>query len=164
MSRRGYNRYEISNYAKIGYESKHNLAYWHYDEYIGIGPGAHSRLLFTGDNGTHKIHARMNYNSPTKWLSKMDQESNAIQTDQILSSEEVIEEIIMMGLRINGGITDTKLQQYLGLGFDDVLDKMSLKQFTDSGFVNFDGKQLSLTDKGMLMHSYIVPRVISGSV
>ncbi len=155
LAKYGYNRYEISNYAKDGFESRHNLAYWHYDEYLGIGPGAHSRMY---DGG--KVHAVMNHNKPEKWLQSLEEQGHGIQTNSALSDTELLEEIIMMGLRLEGGITEEKLRRHLGLGFDDAINKACLEDFIEAGFVSFKNGRLALTSKGLLMHSYIVPRLL----
>lgn len=153
----GYKRYEISNYALENHECLHNLTYWHYGEYLGIGPGAHSRICMEGNNTPSAL---MNYNSPSKWMNHVMVNNHAIQINDILTERELIEEILMMGLRLETGITDRMLIKYTGLGFKDILDKKSLHTLVSNEFVNFDGKILKLTDKGMLMHNYIVPRLI----
>ena len=158
LGRLGYKRYEISNFALPGQECQHNLTYWHYDEYLGIGPGSHSRICL-GDSKSPI--AMMNYNKPDKWLNLVQEcDGMALQTQEILTRHEVIEEIMMMGLRLEDGITDKKLQKYLAIGFEDVLNMKAVEMLIDKGFVKYDGKALKLTDKGLLMHSYIVPRVI----
>ena len=157
LGKHGYKRYEISNFALPGEECRHNLAYWHYDEYLGIGPGAHSRICLGNANSPLAL---MNYNKPDKWLNLVQECNHGLQTKEILSDREVIEEIMMMGLRLEDGITDEKLQKYLGIGFDDILDMKSVNMLMDKGFAQYDENVFKLTDKGLLMHSYIVPRVI----
>lgn len=92
-------RYEISNYAKCGFESVHNLAYWNYDDYLGVGPSAHSRLYldnaeFLGLKG--KV-AGENENNLKKWL-------NSTQKFYQLSDREIFEEKVLMGLRTKYGV------------------------------------------------------------
>ena len=157
LIKHGYKRYEISNFALPGQESQHNLAYWHYDEYLGIGPGAHSRICL--EDARSPI-ALMNYNKPDKWLNLVHECGHGLQVKETLATREVVEEIMMMGLRLEDGITDEKLQKYLDFDFDRILNKQSIEIMIEKEFVQFDGKRLKLTDKGLLMHSYIVPRVI----
>ena len=157
LSKLGYKRYEISNFALPGEECQHNLAYWNYDEYLGIGPGAHSRIC--REDSPSPI-ALMNYNKPDKWLNLVQECGSAIQVKEQLSKKEIIEEILMMGLRLEDGITDIKLQKYLGLRFKDVLNMKAAEMLESKGFVQYDGQVLKLTDKGLLLHSYIVPRLI----
>lgn len=153
----GYNRYEISNFAETGQECKHNLAYWNYDNYLGIGPGAHSRISFDGKSVT----ALMNYHKPNKWIGSLDENISPIQSQTTLNNSELVEEIMMMGLRLEKGIDSSKLDKYLGLEFDDILNFDELGKFIDGGFISYKNNHLALTDNGMIMHSYIVPRIIN---
>ncbi|NRB11003.1 MAG: coproporphyrinogen III oxidase [Rickettsiaceae bacterium] len=150
----GYERYEISNYAIKGEECKHNLGYWHYEEYIGIGPGAHSRLHLK-----NKILANMMIHKPDKWLDQVLTKGDGIQQQVKLSTKEIIEEIIMMGMRLSSGISDHNLQQLLNLKFSDVLKQDTLQEYINLGLIKDNKDKLCLTDKGLLLHSYIVPRL-----
>ena len=150
----GYHRYEISNYAKSGQECKHNLSYWHYDEYIGIGPGAHSR---TQDP---EMKAIMNIHNPNKWLNSIEANGHGVQKNESLSNKEITEEILMMGLRLKAGINEKRLYELTHNLFKDILDKNNLEKYINSGFVSFTDNILKLTDKGLLMHNYLVPRLI----
>jgi putative oxygen-independent coproporphyrinogen III oxidase len=155
LSDNGYNLYEISNYAKKGEECRHNLSYWHYDEYIGIGPGAHSRIQ---DNG---VKAVMNIHAPSKWLEAVKMNGSGIQKNEPLTKQEITEEILMMGLRLKAGINDKRLCELTHSLFKDVINQDNLKQYIELGFVDFTNNHLKLTDKGLLMHSYIVPRLMT---
>jgi len=152
----GYRRYEISNFAKEGFECRHNLAYWNYDNYLGIGPGAHSRLSYDSTS----IMAIMNYHKPEKWLNLVVNGVNPAQSQGLLNNEELIEEILMMGLRLETGIDSKKLKEYLNLNLGEVLDLKAIEKFASGDFLVYDGRNLLLTDKGMLLHSFIVPRII----
>lgn len=153
----GYKRYEISNFAKEGQECRHNMAYWNYDEYLGIGPGAHSRICLSGSKSPVAL---MNYHQPDKWLNLIQECGSAIQSNQMLTPKEVIEEILMMGLRLEDGITDRKLVQYLDISFEKVLNIHAIETLMKSGYLKYEGRNLKLTDNGLLMHSYIVPRIL----
>ena len=154
----GFARYEISNYAKPGAECLHNLAYWNYDEYLGIGPGAHSRLHQAG------VKALMNWHKPDKWLAEVSAKWFGLQKEEFLSDEEVIEEIMMMGLRLESGIGEMGLRKHVGKGFDDVVNQEVLREYIEMGLVSFqvhEQRVLKLTSTGLLMHSYLVPRLIA---
>lgn len=159
LASHGYNRYEISNYAHIGEECVHNLCYWNYDEYIGIGPGAHSRLHKKAQSGMD-VSAIMMYHKPDKWLESVTNRGNGIQTNLTLARSEVIEELIMMGSRLEKGIDEQSLQRLLNASFKDVLNQEILKHYVDNGFVLFDNNVLRLSDSGLLLHNYLVPRMI----
>ncbi len=151
----GFGRYEISNYAKSGQECRHNLTYWNYGEYLGIGAGAHSRLHRSG-----RIRALMNWHKPEKWLEEVATKGFGLQKDELLSRQEVVEELLMMGMRLESGINDSLLLSYTGYGFSDVIDQGALERYIDSGFVIMDKGALRLSSEGLLMHSYILPRLI----
>ena len=92
--------YEISNYAAIGQESQHNLTYWRYHDYVGIGPGAHGRL--TLQNGG-KIATRT-HKAPPIWMQQVQEKGNGAKPFEELSSYDQFQERLMMGLRLKEGI------------------------------------------------------------
>ncbi|MDA0782585.1 MAG: radical SAM family heme chaperone HemW [Rickettsiales bacterium] len=98
MEKNGLPAYEVSNYAKSGYESRHNMTYWRYGDYLGIGAGAHSRISLKGKTAIMMIH------SPDSWLKSVQEKGNGIQTHELLSEDEINYETIMMGLRTKEGI------------------------------------------------------------
>ncbi|MES2214869.1 MAG: radical SAM family heme chaperone HemW [Pseudomonadota bacterium] len=153
----GYSSYEISNYASAGEECRHNLVYWNYGDYLGIGPGAHSRIQ---DNSSLAVMAMMHWSLPSKWLEEVHSKSAGVQQCHTLTSNEVVEEVLMMGLRLTAGISDARLLEVTGLGFANVLNFPSMRQYIDAKFVAFEDGNLRLTEKGLLMHSYLVPRLI----
>ena len=150
-----YKRYEISNYAVMGHECLHNLCYWNYDEYIGIGPGAHSRL-----HNKDGIVALMMTNKPQAWLDKVNELGHGIQTKTKLSKIETIEEVLMMGTRLQAGIVEEKFQEITGKNFSDSLNIKIIKQLSHQNFVTMCPGQIKLSEKGLLLHSYIVPRML----
>ena len=99
LSERGIHQYEISNYAKKGFEGRHNLKYWHYQEYLGYGPGAHSRI-----HTNQGIFSREMENVPLKWLR------NRGEKKELLPSNEVLKEVLMMGLRLKSGVQKSTIQ------------------------------------------------------
>eukprot|EP01037_Dinobryon_pediforme_P002540 gene2540-2579_t len=91
--------YEISNHARIGAESRHNMTYWRYGEYAGVGPGAHGRLM---DGLSRRAQATERH--PEMWLTTVETEGHGLIEDQILSIEEQGDEFLLMGLRLREGI------------------------------------------------------------
>lgn len=91
--------YEISNHARPGAECRHNLVYWRYGEYAGIGPGAHGRLV-----GTDGRHATTSEPLPERWLEKVEAWGDGLIVDDILTWEEEGDEMLLMGLRLAEGI------------------------------------------------------------
>jgi putative oxygen-independent coproporphyrinogen III oxidase len=151
----GYNRYEISNYAKALQECRHNLTYWNYDNYLGIGPGAHSRLY--ADNN---VRAMMMWHQPQKWIDCIQNQGHAIQTSANLSVREMVEEIFIMGLRLKEGITNDRLKQLTGCDIKQVINQQIAATYQEEGLIQFMDNNLKLTDRGLMLHNYIVPRIL----
>jgi oxygen-independent coproporphyrinogen-3 oxidase len=153
LQQRALERYEISNYAKPGQESRHNLAYWNYAEYIGIGPGAHSRLHACDGN----IYALMMYHKPGKWLEMVHEKGAGLQQSLLLSRREILQEVLLMGLRLKSGLTLKRLERNKGdMAFEDILSHERLQLATQNGFVVMDDSHIRLTDAGLLLHNYLV--------
>jgi putative oxygen-independent coproporphyrinogen III oxidase len=91
--------YEISNYARPGAACRHNLVYWRYHEYAGIGPGAHGRLDING-----RRHATATEKRPEAWLMRVEANGTGVVTDEALSRVEAADEFLLMGLRLAEGI------------------------------------------------------------
>jgi oxygen-independent coproporphyrinogen-3 oxidase len=98
--RRGLPAYEISNHARPGAECRHNLLYWRYGEYAGVGPGAHGRLV---DPSGHR-RALATERHPEMWLTSVETDGHGIVEDERLTAEEQADEYLLMGLRLNEGI------------------------------------------------------------
>jgi putative oxygen-independent coproporphyrinogen III oxidase len=99
--------YEISNHARAGAESRHNLVYWRYQEYAGVGPGAHGRLVVNGER-----RAQATEKSPEAWLKAVEANGHGLIEDEALNAEEQGDEMLVMGLRLREGID---LQRYTEL-------------------------------------------------
>jgi oxygen-independent coproporphyrinogen-3 oxidase len=96
----GFNDYEISNYAKPGYESAHNLNYWRYGDYLGIGPGAHGRI--TAENS--QKCATKQFKAPETWLKAVENNDHGYESIDILEIQDIIMEKILMGIRLTEGV------------------------------------------------------------
>ncbi len=102
--------YEISNHARAGAESRHNLTYWRYGDYAGIGPGAHGRLIID-----RKRHALMTERQPEAWASAVEQHGHGIVDDTMLTRSEEADEMLLMGLRLAEGIDLRRLEALGGV-------------------------------------------------
>ncbi len=105
--------YEISNHARPGAECRHNLVYWRYGEYAGIGAGAHGRLKL-GD-GRHATAAER---SPEVWLARVEERGDGLVVDELLTPEEEGDELLLMGLRLAEGIDLARYQAISGRELD----------------------------------------------
>ncbi|MCW5714621.1 MAG: coproporphyrinogen III oxidase [Bauldia sp.] len=105
--RHGRPAYEISNHAAPGAECRHNLLYWRYGEYAGIGPGAHGRLILSDGR-----HATATAREPETWLSRVESWGDGLEADEVLTPEQESDEMLLMGLRLAEGID---LSRYVAL-------------------------------------------------
>lgn len=109
MNKAGMPAYEISNHARPGAESRHNLIYWRYGEYAGVGPGAHGRLVTK--NGRRALSTEKH---PEMWLTCVETEGHGVVEDDKLSIEEQGDEFLLMGLRLSEGIDPGRFQALTG--------------------------------------------------
>jgi oxygen-independent coproporphyrinogen-3 oxidase len=134
--------YEVSNHARPGAESRHNLLYWRGHDYAGTGPGAHSRI--TRDDGKHAIAVRK---SPEAWLQAVATSGHGIEQDERLSPQNSADEYLLMGLRLAEGIDVTRLKAIDGRKLDDT----RLQQLEAQGLVKRTHDRLQATDTGRLV-------------
>lgn len=105
--------YEISNHARPGEESAHNLLYWRYGEYAGVGPGAHGRLL------VHDVrHALAAEKMPFAWAERVQNLGHGLASDEVLAWEEEADEFLLMGLRLKEGIDPARFEELSGRRLD----------------------------------------------
>ena len=105
--------YEISNHARPGAECRHNLVYWRYHEYAGIGPGAHGRLVVDG-----KRHATSTEKRPESWLMRVEANGHGVVSDEPLTRGEQADEFLLMGLRLAEGIDPARYAAFAGHPLD----------------------------------------------
>ena len=134
--------YEVSNHARPGAESRHNLLYWRGHDYAGVGPGAHSRI--TANGAKHAIAIRK---SPEAWLDAVAASGHGIEHDEILSPRGSADEYLLMGLRLAEGIDTKRLAAIDGRS----LDQKRVAQLEAQGFVNQHKDRLRATDSGRLV-------------
>jgi oxygen-independent coproporphyrinogen-3 oxidase len=134
--------YEISNHARPGAECRHNLAYWRYQDYIGVGPGAHGRLSRAGTRFATRQHRL-----PEKWLAAVETEGSGIEEITPIDRETAVEEMLMMGLRLVEGVSRPTLERAAG---DDAetLFGSNLAPLIEGGFLTLDADRLAATSAG----------------
>jgi coproporphyrinogen III oxidase-like Fe-S oxidoreductase len=111
---RGLPAYEVSNHARPGAESRHNLVYWRYGEYAGVGPGAHGRILTSSGR-----RAQSTERHPEMWLTVVEGEGHGLIADEGLSAEEQGDEFLLMGLRLEEGIDPQRFEALAGRALDE---------------------------------------------
>lgn len=145
---RGLSAYEISNHAAAGAECRHNLLYWRYGEYAGIGPGAHGRLLL--DDGRHAMSA---IRDPEAWIGRVESWGDGLDGDDLLSPEEEADEMLLMGLRLAEGIDLGRYQRIAGRR----LDPARLADLTTHGMVEkLPSDHVRVTPAGALVLDAVV--------
>lgn len=147
--------YEISNHAKIGQESRHNLSYWRYDDYVGIGPGAHGRRL----NSATERHKK-----PENFLSAIERNGNGMKVEQALSPQVRAMEALMMGLRLTEGVDLAALEAKTGLAVTQMIDRQEVENLTEIGLIGSTADRLTITPKGMPLLDAILPKVIADTL
>ena len=140
--------YEISNYARPGQESRHNLTYWRYGDYAGVGPGAHGRRL-----GTRTVR----HKKPENFLSAFVRNGHGIAEEALLTPMEAADEALVMGLRLTEGINAALIAERFGLS--TVVDSSRVDRLIDSGHLKRDGGRVALTSSGRLLLDHILGEI-----
>jgi len=145
---RGLPAYEISNHARPGAESRHNLTYWRYGEYVGVGPGAHGRFV-EGDRRVVTVAERV----PEEWASLVEEKGHGVTGGEVLTRSEEADEFLLMGLRLAEGIDLTRYEQLAGKGFAPA--RLSVLQ--EEGLVaSIGNSRLRATPSGMIVLDAVV--------
>ncbi len=143
--RAGLQPYEISNYAVPGGESRHNLAYWRYQDYAGIGPGAHGRITIGGS-----LHATRRHRAPEIWAERVERDGHALTDDDEVPPAERAREALLMGLRLTEGIDLLWFQSRTGQTLEQSVDNAMLQAVIDEGYVQRTNDRLIATAEGRL--------------
>jgi len=180
----GFETYEISNYAKNGprnkcgvttegcstnsavtprllrgpenYQCQHNLTYWRGDDYIGVGAGAHSRIYFENENERSAISMLC---EPSSWLKKVLESGFGIQKIEKISREELLEELILMGLRLEEGITEENFYQHFGRKFAEIFDYQNLQKLSDQKLILLEGGKIKIAPQKRILSDAIITKI-----
>jgi oxygen-independent coproporphyrinogen-3 oxidase len=155
-ARFGLEPYEVSNYAKPGAESRHNLAYWRYGDYIGIGAGAHQRLMLDG-----ALQAARRHRGPEAWLARVEADGHAVTHEEALSPRDRAREALLMGLRLSEGIDPARLEARTGLSLAQAVEPDMLAACLDEDYLRWlpDGR-LAATWEGRLRLDLMLPALL----
>ena len=135
--------YEISNHARPGGACRHNLTYWRYGDYVGIGPGAHGRLTLGGEKFATRQHR-----APEAWLAAVEARGHATRQRDAVPLQERLTELLMMGLRTTEGIDRGRVSGECGRALENALDRLRLGRLIDGGFLVLDDAGLRATSAG----------------
>ena len=143
--------YEISNHARPGQESRHNLAYWRYRPYLGVGPGAHGRR---GGSVTQR------HRKPENWLSALERTGSGIAEETPLEAAEKGVEALLMGLRLREGVDLPRIAQLAGMPAEALLNFSAVGRLAAQGLVEQDANRLRVTPAGMLLLDGILAEIV----
>jgi len=135
--------YEISNHARPGDESRHNLIYWRSGDWAGVGPGAHGRLN-TAEGRAAFRQAR----APEAWLKRVETEGEGTVERRALDRNEIAVERLMMGLRLREGVDRAAFKAAVGQDLADFVDEAGLARLIEAGFLRLDADRMAATDAG----------------
>ncbi|MBO9576282.1 MAG: coproporphyrinogen III oxidase [Sphingobium sp.] len=144
--------YEVSNHAAPGAESRHNLAYWRYADYVGVGPGAHGRR---GGLATTR------HKKPENWLGALDRNGHGLQEERPLGAEERAGEALMMGLRLAEGVDLADVAARTGVAQEALVDEAAVWRLAGHGLLARHGDRLTVTPQGMLLLDGILGEIVA---
>ena len=149
LEKAGFEHYEISNFSKIGFESRHNLMYWDNAEYYGIGAGASGYV-----NGVrYKNHGPIRH-----YLSAVE-EGNARITEEYLSQKEQMEEEMFLGLRKKSGVSMARFEEKFGRSFDELYGEI-VRDLVQKGLMQIEGDRVRMTKRGLFLGDTVAERFI----
>lgn len=147
----GLPRYEVSNHARTGQESRHNLAYWRYADYAGVGPGAHGRRLG---------QATERHKKPENFIAAVERNGHGLKVESDLPAHERATEAMLMGLRLTEGIDLSRIEARSGLDREAFVDGGAVARLAGQGLVKQDGDRLMVADDGILLLDSILSEVV----
>ena len=143
--------YEISNHARDGQQSRHNLTYWRYGDYVGIGPGAHGRRLKS---------ATQRHKKPENFLSGVARNNHGIVTEEALDPGPRAMEALLMGLRLAEGVDLTDIALRTGVAADGLVHIQAVADIEKLGLIALNGRHLTVTPQGMPLLDAILPEIV----
>ncbi|OUJ03221.1 radical SAM family heme chaperone HemW [Acetobacter cibinongensis] len=155
-ARHGLADYEVSNYARPGCESRHNLTYWRYGDYLGLGPGAHGRVT-EGD----ALFATRRHRAPEPWADLVERTGTGQTSQDGLAPQERAREMLLMGLRVKEGISLPRFAARTGLTLEQATDPTILQAALEENYLHRTATTLSATPEGRLrlealLHALVV--------
>ena len=143
--------YEVSNHARPGAESRHNLIYWRYGDYAGIGPGAHGRLTLDGRRWATEAPL-----APAGWLARVARDGHGEALRTALSPQDQATEYLMMGMRLTEGLSLVRYQHLAG----QPLDASRIAGLAGLGLIRCEGDRLRTTDAGRAVLNAVIRELL----
>ncbi len=148
--------YEISNHAKPGAACRHNLIYWRYQDYVGVGPGAHGR--FAENDGKR---ATRRTSGPEAWLESVERTGHGTAETSLIVGQDLVEEALMMGLRLADGVDRALFASMTGAEPVAVLGETRLAPLAAGGYLEVDATHLKATAAGRQRLNALLERLIA---
>ena len=148
--------YEVSNLSRPGAESRHNLAYWRYADYAGIGPGAHGRVTLGGD-----LVATRRHRAPEPWADRVERQGHGSTAEERVAPRDRAREMLLMGLRLTEGIDAARFAARAGMALGDALDADVLEQALEAGYLTKSGGRLAATVEGRLRLDALLAQLVN---
>ncbi len=143
--------YEVSNHARAGEQSRHNLAYWRYDDYAGIGPGAHGR---------RRAVATVRHKKPENWMTAITRSSHGIAEESALPPIERAREALLMGLRLAKGIDPAYFERRTGVALSSLVCPDARARLSGHGLIEDRDDRLAATPAGMLVLNAVIAELL----
>ena len=147
--------YEVSNYAVPGAESRHNLAYWRYQDYAGIGPGAHGRITLNG-----RLLATRRHRAPEPWAERVEAHGHGTTHEDPVPPTDRAREMLLMGLRLTEGVDSARFAARTGIALGDALDAEILLRAIEEGYVTRTDRRLAATAEGRMRLDALLPALV----
>ncbi|UVI38852.1 radical SAM family heme chaperone HemW [Qipengyuania spongiae] len=144
--------YEVSNHAVPGQESRHNLTYWRYEDYLGVGPGAHGRRDGLATNRVRK---------PENYLARIAEAGHGMAEERALSPEEQAMEALLMGLRLAEGVDLARLETRFGMDATALVDDDRITRYLDAGLIWREGQRLGVSENGMPVLDALLGEIVA---
>ncbi|MCV0383386.1 MAG: radical SAM family heme chaperone HemW [Erythrobacter sp.] len=144
--------YEVSNHAVPGQESRHNLTYWRYEDYFGVGPGAHGRR---GGMATNRVR------KPENYLARITEAGHGMAEERALTPEEQAMEALLMGLRLAEGVDLARLETRFGIDAAALVDDRRIAQYREAGLVWREGQRLGVSETGMPVLDALLGEIVA---
>lgn len=142
--------YEVSNHARDGAQSRHNLIYWRYGDYIGIGPGAHGRVTIGGQRWATEA-----YSNPTRWLSS-SQDAKSEKPRAALTPQDQAQEYLLMGLRLKEGVSLSRYEALRG----EPLPESGIQELADLGMVSVQDDIFIVSNQGFMVLNAVISKLL----
>jgi len=148
--------YEVSNLARPGAESRHNLAYWRYADYAGIGPGAHGRVTLGAE-----LVATRRHRAPEPWADRVERHGHGSTTEERIAPPDRAREMLLMGLRLTEGIDAARFAARTGMALEAALDAGVLERAREAGYLTYDDRRLTATTEGRLRLDSLLTQLVN---